>query len=131
MLEWDDRLTTGVERIDSQHHIFFSLIGEFEDARQKKASMQHLHRALQEIISYASFHFISEQNVMKDCGYPELSEHLKLHTYLLNTLNTKASEMALGICSPKQVSSFLLDWFTTHVRKDDKKFAEHEKAPKH
>lgn len=130
MIEWDDKFITGIERIDSQHRLFHTLLNEFERARKRKASMHRLHRALKELTRYARYHFLSEEIVMKDCGYLGLAEHKKLHAYLMDVLKIKQSEMTLGICDPKQITDFLLEWFAQHVTQEDMKIAEHMRQAK-
>ena len=89
MLSWDHKYDVGIERIDAQHHIFFNLVGEFQEARLAGASREKLERILNEIVLYAKYHFYSELNVMKEHHYPGLVEHQVLHYELINDLSNK------------------------------------------
>jgi len=122
MLPWDHKYDVGVERIDAQHHIFFSLVGEFQTARLAGASSEKLDSILNEIVLYAKYHFYSEVNVMKEHHYPALNDHQILHSTLINDLNNKMTSIHLGLSQAGDVERFLIEWFTGHTANEDAKF---------
>lgn len=127
MIEWHQSYAIGNDRIDFQHHIFLGLVSEFSDARQQNAPADRLVRILEEVIKYAEYHFLSEENLMIDSQYPELARHRILHNHLLSKIRIKASEMALEMTSPKEVEEFLLEWFLLHTQHEDKKICQYIK----
>ena len=122
MLEWDHKFEVGIERIDAQHHIFFSLVGEFQNARLAGASMEKLDSILNEIALYAKYHFYSEVNVMKTYHYPEMKAHQKLHFNLLNDLSNKMTGLHLGLNQASDIETFLIQWFVGHTTNEDARF---------
>jgi len=122
MLPWDHKYDVGIERIDAQHHIFLSLVGEFQTARLAGASAEKLDGILNEIVLYAKYHFYSESNVMKEHHYPELEQHLVLHFNLINDLSNKMTGMHLGLSQAHDVENFLIEWFSGHTINEDAKF---------
>lgn len=122
MLSWDHKYDVGIERIDAQHHIFFNLVGEFQEARLAGASREKLERILNEIVLYAKYHFYSELNVMKEHHYPGLVEHQVLHYELINDLSNKMTGMHLKLHHSCDVENFLIEWFSGHTVNEDAKF---------
>ena len=124
MIEWNERYNTGVPRIDAQHQIFLTAIQDFQSARQDGASAEKLTAILKEITLYARYHFFSEENVMKECGYPELSEHTKMHYQLLDVMNGRMLGLNAGLSTPRQVEEFLIQWFVEHTSTEDRKIGQ-------
>ena len=122
MLPWDHKYDVGIERIDAQHHIFLSLVGEFQIARLADVSPEKLDSILNEIVLYAKYHFYSEVNVMKEHHYPELEAHQILHFSLINDLSNKMTGLHLGLSQARDVEEFLIEWFTGHTTSEDAKF---------
>ena len=122
MLPWDHKYDVGIERIDAQHHIFLSLVGEFQSARVAGANVEKLDNILNEIVLYAKYHFFSESNVMKEHHYPGLEEHHILHFSLINDLSNKMTGLHLGLNEAHDVEKFLIEWFAGHTTNEDAKF---------
>ena len=122
MLEWDHKFDVGIERIDAQHHIFLSLVGEFQSARLAGAGIDKLDSILNEIVLYAKYHFYSEVNVMKMYHYPELESHQTLHFNLINELSNKMTGLHLGLNQAGDLEAFLIEWFVGHTTKEDVRF---------
>jgi hemerythrin len=120
-LHWDDRYKLGNEKIDAEHHIFLDLVVEFDSLVASAASKDRLVRTLREIEKYAEFHFLSEENLMIDCQYPDLDNHIKLHLHLIASLEDQLYRLKAGTCSPAQVFDFLFQWFALHTSSEDKK----------
>ncbi len=128
VIQWDDSYLIGNARIDAEHQIFLGLISDFQSQRLQQASQAKLNRILQEVLKYAEFHFLSEENLMIDCGYPGLTPHRLQHMHLLSRASVKMHEMELGLCTPQAVEEFLLDWFLSHTRNEDHKIVEYLQA---
>ena len=125
MIEWNDAYAIGNERIDFEHKIFIGLIAEFQLAIANSSPKDRLVRILNEILKYAEFHFVSEENLMLESGYPEVNQHRLLHMQLLSRFSVKIYEMELGMCQPDEVDRFLIDWFTHHTKQEDKRIVDH------
>ncbi len=124
MLEWDHKYDIGHGRIDAEHRIFLSLIADFQQAVLLQASNAKQYRILAEIISYAAFHFISEENIMIDCDYPERERHSSLHNLLLAEIKHKCAQFKHGEINGEEVFEFLFHWFVLHTTHEDKKLAD-------
>lgn len=127
-ISWDSKFEVGHQRIDFEHRIFLDLINSYRDKLETHAKNDALIRILNEIAKYAAFHFVSEENIMEECGYPEQARHARLHQALLAELDCKVKEMHTtpipGIESVK-FYAFLVDWFVNHTIQEDKKLADY------
>ena len=124
MLLWDHNYDVGIERIDAQHHIFLNVIAEFQDIRQQGATLEKLEGILHEVALYARYHFCSEENVMRECRFPCITEHKNMHYQLLDEMNSRMLGMREGLCTPKDVEDFLVHWFVHHTAEEDRKIGE-------
>lgn len=120
-LKWDHRYDLGHERIDFEHRIFLGLIIQFEELAKQGVPLEKLIRTLHEICKYAEFHFISEENVMADCHYPQQTEHTELHRALMAEVANELFQLKVGQIEPEHVFKFLFQWFALHTTTEDKK----------
>ncbi|MBL0284595.1 MAG: hemerythrin family protein [Zoogloea sp.] len=68
-LIWNDSLMTGVPEIDEQHRI---LVHTFNEASEKlcgESAPEVLEAITQDLLSYALYHFETEELLMRDAGY--------------------------------------------------------------
>ncbi len=127
-LFWKPEYDTGVERIDHQHRYFLQLIDWLLHRLLASESFQLKSRYIDEVMNYARFHFLSEENYMKDHGYPEVARHEHLHGNLLKELNYKVSQLEFGDIDSRDFVFFLKEWFMEHTAGEDKKIGKHVEA---
>ena len=120
-LKWDSRYELGHEKIDAEHRIFLDLIVQFNQLTLQGASLDKLLRTLREIAKYADFHFVSEENVMLDCNYPDYAHHADLHQMLLAKVDDELFRLKAGAAQPAEVFDFLFEWFAIHTTREDRK----------
>ena len=124
--EWKDEYILGVEDIDMQHHYFLRLINRLSEEIDKTAKLDQKISLINELKAYASFHFISEENIMAQYEYPLLAEHKQHHLMLLDQLSSKGAmlEMHMSREDFDNIINFLATWFTQHTVKEDRLFAQ-------
>ncbi|MFO1326160.1 MAG: bacteriohemerythrin [Rubrivivax sp.] len=125
-LEWNAGFELGIEDIDLQHHYFANLINrlarEFDQVQDDGLRLS----LLDELSAYARFHFVSEENLMARAGYPQLAEHRRLHTRLIDELSHRQGLLLLrkGEQAAEEVLAFLVQWFLGHTVHEDRQFAD-------
>lgn len=127
-IRWEGKYEVGHQRIDFEHRIFLDLINNYRDKLEQGAGKESLLRILREIIKYAEFHFLSEENIMAEWRYPELERHAELHRHLLSEVSEKISgldKLSMDGIEPIMFYSFLVDWFIHHTIEVDKKLADY------
>ena len=119
-LNWKEEYATGVEEIDLQHRYFMGLINRLSTELDHCDDESYRKRLLNELVKYASFHFVSEENLMFKFGYPDLDRHRKLHLDLIDKLSWKIQPQ-----SYESLFEFLVDWFIRHTTEEDKHIGEY------
>ena len=129
LLAWKKSYETGIEEIDLQHHYFLTLINKLNQAFGQDHNEIYLHRLLEELIHYAQFHFISEENMMFAIGYPQLKEHSAHHSDLIDRVRMKSNLVELDQIKATEVVDFLYEWFVNHTLHEDMLIAEFQRNP--
>ncbi|MBE9490988.1 MAG: hemerythrin family protein [Bacteroidetes bacterium] len=122
-IKWEKKYEIGHERIDFEHQIFVDLIAKIDDAVKNEKDKKYIERLLNEFQAYATFHFISEENIMYSINYPDFEIHKKHHNELLDKYNQKLMEIDLNEQKVEDLIVFLKDWFVNHTLNEDKKIA--------
>lgn len=126
------KLSTFIPVVDLQHIWLISLIVELDNAsrtmhnlRREKIFIKVVHNAIQ----YARDHFHTEELIMKQFNYINLSNHLKQHEGFLDFVNRRADEYKKG--DPKAASRLVADlkeWLLSHIAIEDKAIYLHLKT---
>ena len=113
-LAWKAEFETGVEEIDLQHRYFLRLINRLGEELATAKDERYRQCLLDELAKYATFHFVSEENIMFKFAYPGLAEHARLHWSLLDRLSSRATGRPV-----EELLDFLTEWFAEHTTKED------------
>jgi hemerythrin-like metal-binding protein len=128
---WQSRYELGIEEIDLQHNFFFNLINRLKDELKQADNLDYQAALLSELYTYASFHFLSEENLMVREGYPDTMEHKNFHIGLLDQFSSRAHMVTTDSSGTVLIDflEFLTDWIFHHINSVDRLFAEymHEK----
>ena len=120
-LKWSQEFELGYEKIDTEHRVLFELVVDFHEAAAQGASKEKLCRILNEIVKYAEFYFVSEENVMAEHQYSAQNQHAFLHSVLLAEIKDTSNRFQQDGIEADDVFKFLYDWFTLHTSHEDKK----------
>ena len=127
-VKWEARYDIGNELIDSQHRIFVMLLNKLAITVRSGATEEYMFRVLNELKKYAEFHFLSEENLMIEFGYPDLKKHEEIHSKILLELNVLADHMVHDNARPLDVVIFLRSWLFNHILNEDSHIAQHIKT---
>lgn len=116
--------------IDLQHIWLVYLIMDLEsemDSKDKDTDPQEkIRKILGDLLSFAAEHFSTEENMLMHYEVPENSEHIEKHRHFVQFLSERTEEFKKGKTeSIRSLVSFLKDWLTMHIQKDDRNYAEH------
>lgn len=124
---WNDRMSTGVEVIDTQHQNLLDMVNDAYNSLTETTSQVTFQRITKELLSYAIYHFQTEESLMREYGYakewPDEAElHIKEHrdfsakvVAVRKTLNSGDHQEIIPILE------FLKNWITTHIQDVDLK----------
>ncbi len=117
----------GVPEIDQQHQELVNMLNRLNDAVKNSESREDIYRIIDEVSSYASFHFSTEERLMVQYGYREIDAHKDHHKQLIqDALHLKQKLNNVG-------EEMFTEWFThwpfarvlAHIEYADKRFEHH------
>lgn len=124
-LKWQSRFETGIDRIDFEHRIFLDIIIDIDREVRAGKGSKRISRLLFELQKYGEFHFISEENIMIECGFPGYKGHAQHHADLNETFSNKKMLFDMGEENAEDILAFLIEWFVNHTLHEDMKIAKY------
>jgi hemerythrin len=123
IIVWDNKLTVNVTQFDDHHRQLVGYINQLHDALMQKQGKDAVGKIITSLVSYTRFHFASEEAMMKKYNYPGYLKHKALHEDLTRQVlefqaKYAAGQLGIGV----QLSQFLKDWLTGHIRGEDIKY---------
>ncbi|MDW8094977.1 MAG: bacteriohemerythrin, partial [Caldimicrobium sp.] len=80
-------------------------------------------KTLDELVSYASYHFNTEEALMSKYGFPELANHKREHEAFKAKIKEFMDKKAKGeVTLSVEIMTFLKDWLVKHIMGTDKKY---------
>ncbi len=128
MIDWKDSYDIGVEKIDCQHRQLLAKLNEFFDACSKQQGKEQIEETLNFLKDYTLEHFSSEESLMADIDFPELTEHRKTHAEFIQTvleLEETLKTKGPSVLSTIKLNRTLTDWLLNHINKCDKLIGEY------
>ncbi len=124
-LVWDDAYSVGHDLIDRQHrHLFLTIQRYTADLQQEDLHSEAVSGALDEIRRYAEEHLVAEERLLREHRYPGLEAHYALHMQYRRRFAALCQEvLARQQQAPRHILEFLVEWWTFHVRMEDRVWA--------
>jgi hemerythrin-like metal-binding protein len=119
---WNNSYLIGVQKIDEQHKQLFATVNGLIDAIEHGAGKDELKKTLDFLIDYTVNHFNEEEEIQRNCGYPNYTHHHKIHELFKVTaveLAIKAMNAGHTDTLVKEVKRKIGDWLITHVTSED------------
>ncbi len=126
---WNSDYDTGVEEMDEQHRILVNTINEAREKLSKDASLEALENITRDLLSYALYHFETEEEMMQEHDYKAYSQeeyetHMKQHRDFSAQVVAVRESIKLGNPITKEdLIEFLMSWLINHINNTDKKLA--------
>lgn len=123
-VEWREEYSVGIPSIDVQHKRLLSLINQLQTAVDYQTDDSFVDEALGELVDYTRTHFVYEEGLMKDNGYPLFEEHKKEHDAMVEQVKEflerykKNKEETI-----EEVTKFLKNWLISHINGTDKGYS--------
>ncbi len=75
-----------VPELDRQHRAFIELLSRLDSAVEGGDPGASIDRVIDELIFHACFHFMFEERLMAEYGYPEMKAHQRKHQELIRNM---------------------------------------------
>jgi len=116
-------MAIGVPEIDTQHLGLFEEAARFEAATRAHEPHDRLRALLASIADRAVEHFLAEEKLMREVGYPRLAQHVQEHTYVKRRFRSLVPQWESEGDSTEMIGvllGFLDLWLNTHIRYSDR-----------
>ncbi len=124
-LQWNDSYKLGVPAMDEQHKEWLAILNRFYDHLTREDNSENLIHLLDEAIAYTNYHFSQEEAYMQGIGYPKLTDQHERHEKIKQFLQEQRKKMeAHRVVISMPVTSEMRTWFSDHILKEDKGYAD-------
>ena len=121
--DWEEKYSVGVERLDSQHQTLFKLVNSFYDTIRQKDTQRAMSEVLSGLIAYTETHFTTEEQYLKDYGYPLYARHVSQHAQLVEKVKDFQTRFQSGrLLLPIEIATFLKEWLSGHILGEDQRY---------
>lgn len=130
---WKDTLLIGVPAIDEQHKKLVAAIDELMDACSKGQGRDAVGKTLKHVIDYTKTHFVDEEKIQSQSGYPGYHAHKQIHTKFAASivgLKNDFEQNGPSIALTAKINKTLVEWLVNHITTEDKKIGEYIKSKK-
>lgn len=127
-LVWRSEYDIGEAIIDRQHHELFKRVNDFLmacDAGLEPGVLWELFRYLED---YTVVHFMTEERIQRDSGYPDYEEHIKMHGGFIDILTRLRHRFEADGPTPgmlREMQAFVTRWIVDHVTVEDRALGKH------
>jgi hemerythrin len=122
-VEWNDKLSVKVSKIDEQHKKLLDLMNTLYDSMSIGAGMILMQNILTEMSDYTHYHFSTEEDYMLKFHYPEFIIHKAEHDYFKNKIIEFDTHFKLKKTNlASELLDFLKNWLIKHIKETDKKY---------
>ena len=121
MLAWSDDLSVGIAIIDEQHKGLLAMLNQINEGIRGGWAKKAREEVLAKLVEYAVIHMATEENLMKEAGYPAEEEHIQHHKNLIEMVGDYIDKYNQNpSTSSYELLFFLRRWLVDHTQKDDK-----------
>ena len=123
MIEWDDKYSVGISKIDDEHKQFIDIINEAIATKKHNDDPEELREVLHKITMYALNHFSTEENYMIEFNYPEYQYHKEEHHDFSRKVIAYCERVADGDSQiSNEILEYLKRWLVNHIQVTDRKY---------
>lgn len=122
LLIWNEDLDTGIDVIDDQHKRIVELINRLTLVSKGRVE-GNVGEVLAELIDYTLSHFVFEEELMEEAGYPFSKAHKRVHDVFTNRVTEYQMRFNAGEDVTDALRDMLSRWLFNHIKGDDKAYA--------
>jgi len=122
-----DSQLVGNELLDAQHRVIMGYMSKIHGNLLAGKSVSGLMARLD---SFCRLHFLEEEEVMEEIGFPAIDEHKAQHALFVTHLeNFVGKYEGQNVTKNIEEFTFLKDWFMEHIETFDRKYTLPHKKP--
>lgn len=124
LLSWSQGYTVYNEELDRHHEQLFNMLNRAYEYVMSSREVESILPMIDELSDYTRYHFTTEEQYMREQGFPELAGHMEKHkefSYTIDTLRSRYHDNDLEVA--RELIIILGEWLLCHVLKEDMKYA--------
>ena|SRR5215831_17839063 len=123
LLTWSHECIVGVQAMDDQHGILMDTLNELRFMLVRGADRREISLQLERLIEFTHMHFQSEEQLLRQQGFPGANEHRTAHQMLLSRLYAALEQVNREeTVHFSSVLEFLPAWYLDHVEQLDQPY---------
>lgn len=126
LINWTIENSVGIEEFDKQHQKLFSIINDLYGLMAQSKAQEGIKNVLDNLVSYADYHFQTEEKYFNQFDYEHKLEHILLHERYKERIAqfiNESKENSETVVS-YSILDFLEDWWLNHINIEDKGYTE-------
>ena len=129
---WNEKMAIGIEPLDDHHQTILRLMLEVQAEIDGTKHSEDIRGILSALVSYSKYHFLAEERIMFEKGFPELERQRGEHRWYVERIAeiTAAYNAGDDAAFKRDLLEHLKSWFVNHILTRDvllKAFVHHEK----
>ena len=125
LFHWDSSYSVGIKRFDDDHQELFRILNVLHQGMMTRRGQQVLQKVLDDLLQYTEKHFASEEEVMRNAGYPQLLPQIEQHRRFTSKIKDVSAKYRAGsIGLTIELLDFLSDWLKKHIVGMDKQYSQ-------
>ncbi len=125
LITWSSSYSVHVSQMDEEHQRLVSSINKLYGAMREGRGKEAVGSILGELIDYTKNHFAHEERLMQETGFAGLEEQKRAHENLISRVSEIQKKFKAGEALSQEVMSFLKDWLSNHIQREDKQYGPH------
>ena len=126
LFPWSEKLSLGIEAIDTQHKELVRLINQLHRAMKVQSGSKEAETVLGKLAEYTVYHFGFEEKLFDKYHYPETQSHKKIHHDLVASVTALQNDLRSGKAGlSMDLMNFLTSWLKDHILKTDRAYVSH------
>jgi hemerythrin len=122
-LQWSEEYAVGVEVIDREHRVLFEIFNDLHRSILRGESNSLTAEKLVRLVQYTQEHFVEEERLMAESGYPKLEEYCASHRILTDQVRAMMEGLSRGEAVLNlEALKFLNQWVTQHILREDRSY---------
>jgi hemerythrin-like metal-binding protein len=123
---WNESYSVRVRAMDEQHEKLFEIINTLAEAMKSGKGDDVVRDTVEQLAVYTRTHFLQEEALMRQTGYPDLAPHRELHRKLMADVEQYKRALEEGrSASPVSLLNFIRQWLVHHIRESDRAYSDH------
>ena len=121
VIAWSNQFSVGVQEIDKQHQVLVELLQGLSIAFNAQDHGFDSRKVLNDLVQYASYHFATEERLMREINFAGLDSHVREHQDFVTKVLQLVAQVDQGQTpSLEDLLVFLRDWLVLHILHSDR-----------